>query len=68
MASSSSVGTTRTVVRDSGVLMTRGPSRLSKVIRPELDHSAGSDSVRRSSAYLDEVERIWGELESYLDE
>jgi hypothetical protein len=38
------------------------------VVRPELDHSAGSDSVRRSSAYLDEVERIWGELETYLDE
>lgn len=55
-------------VSDQIVILTRGPSRLSKVIRPGIDHSAGSDTIRRSSAYLDWVERIWGELESYLEE
>jgi ABC-type proline/glycine betaine transport system ATPase subunit len=55
-------------VSDQIVILTRGPSRVSKVVRPGLDHSEGSDSVRRSGAYLDWVERIWGELESYLEE
>ena len=55
-------------VSDSIVLLTRGPSKVSKVVRPGLDHSDSSDSVRRSSAYLDCVERIWDELESYLEE
>jgi NitT/TauT family transport system ATP-binding protein len=55
-------------VSDQIVILTRGPSAVSKVVRPGIDHSADSDSVRRSSAYLDWVERIWGELESYLEE
>src|SRR5688572_30016648 len=55
-------------VSDQIVILTRGPSRVSNVVRPGVDHSAGSDAVRRSSAYLNEVERIWGELESYLEE
>ncbi len=55
-------------VSDQIVILTRGPSRVSTVVRPGLDHSAGSDSVRRSTAYLDWVERIWRELESYLEE
>ena len=54
-------------VSDQIVLLTRGPSTVSTVVRPGLDHSAGSDSVRRSTAYLDWVERIWQELESYLE-
>ena len=54
-------------VSDQIVLLTRGPSRVSTVVRPGLDHSAGSESVRRSTAYLDWVERIWQELESYLE-
>jgi NitT/TauT family transport system ATP-binding protein len=54
-------------VSDQIVLLTRGPSTVSNVVRPGLDHSAGSDSVRRSTAYLDWVERIWQELESYLE-
>ncbi|MGH3348032.1 MAG: ABC transporter ATP-binding protein [Nocardioides sp.] len=55
-------------VSDQIVLLTRGPSRVSSVVRPGLDHAAGSDSVRRSTAYLDWVERIWRELESYLED
>jgi glycine betaine/proline transport system ATP-binding protein len=55
-------------VSDQIVLLTRGPSRVSSVVRPGLDHDAGSDSVRRSPAYLDWVERIWQELASYLED
>ena len=55
-------------VSDQIVLLTRGPSRVSTVVRPNLDHAAGSDSVRRSPAYLDQVERIWRDLSSYLEE
>jgi len=54
-------------VSDQIVLLSRGPSRVSSVVRPGLDHSAGSDTVRRSASYLDWVERIWRELESYLE-
>ena len=49
------------------VILTRGPGRVSKVVRPGIDHSAGSDSIRRSDAYLDWVEEIWGELQGYLE-
>ena len=53
---------------DQVVILTRGPSRVSKVIRPGVDRSADSDTIRRSPEYLDWVEQIWGELQSYLDE
>jgi NitT/TauT family transport system ATP-binding protein len=55
-------------VSDQVVIMTRGPSRVSKVVRPGVDHSGDSDSIRRSQAYLDWVEQIWHELQSYLEE
>jgi hypothetical protein len=35
--------------------------------REHLAHSGGSESIRRSPAYLDWVERIWGELHDYLE-
>ena len=54
-------------VSDQVVIMTRGPSRVSKVVRPGVDRSGGSDAIRRSPAYLDWVERIWGELHGYLE-
>ena len=54
-------------VSDQVVIMTRGPSRVSKVVRPGVDRSGGSDSIRRSPAYLDWVEQIWGELQGYLE-
>ena len=55
-------------VSDQVVILTRGPSRVSSVVRPGVDHSGGSDAIRRSPAYLDWVERIWPELASYLEE
>jgi NitT/TauT family transport system ATP-binding protein len=54
-------------VSDQIVIMTEGPSRVSKVVRPGVDRSGGSESIRRSPAYLDWVERIWGELQGYLE-
>jgi NitT/TauT family transport system ATP-binding protein len=54
-------------VSDKIVILTRGPGRVSKVVRPGVDHSGDSDSIRRSSAYLDWVERIWHELQDYLE-
>jgi NitT/TauT family transport system ATP-binding protein len=54
-------------VSDQVVILTRGPGRVSKVVRPGVDRSGGSDSIRRSAAYLDWVEEIWGELQGYLE-
>jgi NitT/TauT family transport system ATP-binding protein len=54
-------------VSDQVVILTRGPSRVSKVVRPGVDRSGGSDAIRRSQAYLDWVEQIWHELQSYLE-
>jgi NitT/TauT family transport system ATP-binding protein len=54
-------------VSDQVVILTRGPSRVSKVVRPGVDRSGDSDSIRRSPAYLDWVEQIWHELQGYLE-
>jgi NitT/TauT family transport system ATP-binding protein len=54
-------------VSDQIVILTRGPGRVSKVVRPGVDRSGGSDEIRRSSAYLDWVEQIWHELQGYLE-
>jgi NitT/TauT family transport system ATP-binding protein len=54
-------------VSDQIVIMSQGPSQVSKVIRPGVDRSGGSESIRRSPAYLDWVERIWGDLQGYLE-
>ncbi|MPZ62347.1 MAG: ATP-binding cassette domain-containing protein [Propionibacteriales bacterium] len=54
-------------VSDQIVIMTRAPSQVSKVVRPGVDRSGGSDHIRRSPAYLDWVERIWAELQGYLE-
>jgi NitT/TauT family transport system ATP-binding protein len=54
-------------ISDQVVILTRGPGRVSKAVRPGVDRSGGSDSIRRSPAYLDWVERIWGELQGYLE-
>jgi NitT/TauT family transport system ATP-binding protein len=54
-------------VSDQVVIMSQGPSRVSKVVRPGVDRSGGSESIRRSPAYLDWVERIWSELQGYLE-
>jgi NitT/TauT family transport system ATP-binding protein len=54
-------------VSDQVVILTRGPSSVSKVVRPGVDRSGGSDEIRRDPAYLDWVEQIWHELRGYLE-
>jgi NitT/TauT family transport system ATP-binding protein len=54
-------------VSDQIVIMSQGPSRVSKVVRPGVDRSGASESIRRDPAYIDWVERIWGELQGYLE-
>ena len=54
-------------VSDQVVILTRGPSSVSKVARPGVDHSGDPDEIRRHPAYLDWVEQIWHELRSYLE-
>jgi NitT/TauT family transport system ATP-binding protein len=53
-------------VSDQVVILTRGPARVSKVVRPAIDRGASQD-IRRSRAYLDCVEGIWDELRGYLE-
>ncbi|MGH2451658.1 MAG: ABC transporter ATP-binding protein [Candidatus Limnocylindria bacterium] len=54
-------------VSDQVVILTRGPARVSKVVRPGVDRRGGSEEIRRDPAYLDSVESIWGELRGYLE-
>jgi NitT/TauT family transport system ATP-binding protein len=54
-------------VSDQVVILTRGPSRVSKVVRPGVDRSGDPDDIRRNPAYLDWVEQIWHELRGYLE-
>lgn len=54
-------------VSDQVVVLTQAPSRVSTVARPGVDRSGDSDSIRRSADYLDWVERIWAELQGYLE-
>jgi NitT/TauT family transport system ATP-binding protein len=54
-------------VSDQIVILSRGPSRVSNVVRPGVDRSGDSDGIRRSQEYLDWVERIWHDLQGYLE-
>lgn len=54
-------------VSDQVVIMSRGPSQVSKVVRPGVDRSGTPESIRRDPAYLDWVEQIWAELQRYLE-
>ena len=55
-------------VSDQIVILTRGPGRVSSVVRPQIARDGGSDEIRRSQAYLDAVESIWGELRGYVEQ
>jgi NitT/TauT family transport system ATP-binding protein len=55
-------------VSDQIVILTRGPGRVSSVVRPEIARDGSSDEIRRSQGYLDAVEQIWGELRGYVEE
>jgi ABC-type nitrate/sulfonate/bicarbonate transport system ATPase subunit len=55
-------------VSDQVVIMSRGPGRVSKLVRPGIAREGGSEKIRRSPEYLDWVERIWVELRDYLEQ
>jgi NitT/TauT family transport system ATP-binding protein len=55
-------------VSDQIVLLSRRPSRVSKVVRPGLERSGDFERVRREQAYLDCVEEIWNVLKRYLED
>jgi NitT/TauT family transport system ATP-binding protein len=55
-------------VSDQIVILTRGPGRVSNVVRPEIARDGSPDEIRRNRGYLDAVEAIWGELRGYVEE
>lgn len=54
-------------VSDRIVLLSRRPSRVSSIIRPDIPRDGGPEKIRRNTAYIDTVESIWQGLKRYLD-
>ncbi len=54
-------------VSHSIALLLPRPSRVSEIIRPDIDRSISPDAIRRDPVYLDIVERIWQGLRSYVE-
>jgi NitT/TauT family transport system ATP-binding protein len=49
------------------ILLSRRPSRVMRIIEPDMPRSLTPDQIRRHPAYLDTVEVIWQALKQYLD-
>ncbi|NNK13709.1 MAG: ABC transporter ATP-binding protein [Desulfofustis sp.] len=54
-------------VSHSIALLLPRPSRVSEIIKPDIDRSISPDAIRRDPVYLDIVERIWQGLRSYVE-
>jgi len=54
-------------ISDRIVLLSRRPGRVSQIIEPSIDRSAGSDAIRRHPTYVDTVEAIWDGLRRYVE-
>ncbi|MEP4031040.1 ABC transporter ATP-binding protein [Roseibium polysiphoniae] len=54
-------------VSDQIALLLARPSRVSEIIKPDIDRSISPDALRRDPVYLDTVERIWSSLRSYVE-
>ena len=54
-------------VSHSIALLLPRPSRVSEIIRPDIDREISPDAIRRDPVYLDIVERIWQGLRSYVE-
>ena len=54
-------------VSQSIALLLPRPSRVSEIIRPDIDRTISPDAIRRDPVYLDIVERIWQGLRSYVE-
>lgn len=55
-------------VSDQIVILTRGPGRVTNVVRPRIPRDGGADEIRRSRPYVDAVETIWSELRDYAEQ
>jgi NitT/TauT family transport system ATP-binding protein len=49
------------------ILLSRRPSRIMRIIEPDMPRGITPDQMRRHPAYLDAVELIWQALKQYLD-
>jgi len=49
------------------ILLSRRPSRVMRIMEPDIPRDASPDQIRRSTGYLDTVEGIWQGLKQYLD-
>ncbi len=49
------------------ILLSRRPSRIMRIIEPDIPRDVSPDQIRRNSGYLDTVEAIWQGLKQYLD-
>lgn len=54
-------------VSHSIALLLPRPSRVSEIIRPDIDRDISPDAIRRDPVYLDIVERIWKGLRTYVE-
>ena len=54
-------------VSDRIVLLSRRPSRVSKVVEPDIPRDGDPEKIRRNAVYIDTVESIWQGLKQYLD-
>jgi NitT/TauT family transport system ATP-binding protein len=51
---------------DQIALLSPRPGHISKIVRPNVDHSRSPDEIRRDRGYLDTVDEIWGMLRQYV--
>ena len=54
-------------VSQSIALLLPRPSRVSEIIKPDIDRTISPDAIRRDPVYLDIVERIWQGLRTYVE-
>jgi NitT/TauT family transport system ATP-binding protein len=54
-------------ISDRIVLLSPRPGRVSQIIEPRIDRSAGPEAIRRDPSYLDTVEEIWQGLKRYVE-
>lgn len=51
---------------DQIALLSPRPGRVSRIIRPNVDHARTADAIRRDRNYLDTVDEIWQILKQYV--
>ncbi|HSK39423.1 MAG TPA: ABC transporter ATP-binding protein [Arenibaculum sp.] len=49
------------------VLLSPRPGRISRIVEPKIDRSAGPEAIRRDPGYLDTVDEIWHSLRDYAE-